>query len=69
MMRYINVFVLIATLSMLGLFSESVSALTYQSGVQNSFTFNSTLSLTVSDNLTINNLTPGTSSDSNQAIP
>lgn len=43
----------------------SVFALTYQSSVNVSFTFDSTLTLSVSGDLFINNLVPGSSSDSN----
>ena len=44
---------------------NAVSALTYQSNVGVNFTFNPSISVSVSDNLVINNLTPGDSSDSN----
>lgn len=55
------------TLCFSNLFSNSnVSALSYQSNVGVSFTFDPTLSVNISpSNLTINNLTPGTTSDSN----
>lgn len=46
--------------------SSNVSALSYQSNVGLSFTFNPTLSVNISpSNLTIDSLTPGTTSDSN----
>ena len=41
------------------------SAVTYQSNVGVNFTFNPSISLSVSDNLNVDNLTPGGSSDSN----
>lgn len=46
--------------------SSNVSALSYQSNVELSFTFNPTLSVNISpSDLVISNLTPGTTSDSN----
>ncbi len=45
--------------------THSVSALTYSQDVGVSFTFNPTFRLTVSSDLFINNLAPGTTSDSN----
>ena len=48
------------------LLGEAVSALTYQNSVDVEFTLNPTLSINLSsDNLVIDNLTPGSSSDSN----
>ncbi len=44
---------------------NAVSAVTYQSNVGVNFTFNPSISLSVSDNLNVDNLTPGNSSDSN----
>ncbi|MBQ5812326.1 hypothetical protein IIW29_02005 [Candidatus Saccharibacteria bacterium] len=44
---------------------NTVSAVTYQSNVGVNFTFNPSISLSVSDNLNVDNLTPGNSSDSN----
>jgi hypothetical protein len=44
---------------------NAVSAVTYQSNVGVNFTFNPSISLSVSDNLNVDNLTPGGSSDSN----
>ena len=46
--------------------SNNVSALSYSTNVNIGFTFNPTISLSISpDNLTISNLTPGTALDSN----
>ena len=45
--------------------SHNSSALTYSSSVQTGFTFNPTISLTLSGDLVINNLTPGNTADSN----
>ena len=45
--------------------SNNISALSYQSPVGISFTFNPTLSIDISSNLVINGLIPGSSSDSN----
>ena len=44
---------------------DSVSAVSYQHSVGLNFTFNSSLSISVSDDLLVDNLTPGDSSDSN----
>ena len=44
---------------------KSVSALTYQYGIGVSFTFDPTIRITVSSDLRIDNLVPGTASDSN----
>ena len=51
------------TLSLLSV--SSVSALTYQDGIDMQFTFNPTVSINVSGNLIIPDLAPGSSSDSN----
>ena len=53
--------------SLLFLFSsDTISALTYQSSTNVEFTLNPTISITLSDpNLIIDNLTPGSSNDSN----
>ena len=45
--------------------SNNTSALTYSSSVDVGFTFNPTLSVNISGDLLINNLTPGAASDSN----
>ena len=45
--------------------SSSVNALTYQSGVGVNFTFNPTITINVGGDLVINELTPGSSADSN----
>ena len=48
------------------LFNTSISALTYQNSVDVEFTFNPTIGISLSNNnLIIDNLTPGASSDSN----
>ncbi len=65
--RYILYIVGIFAIS--SLFSlNSASALTYSQDVGVSFTFNSALRLTVSSDLFINNLAPGTTADSNEII-
>ncbi|MBR3177663.1 hypothetical protein IKF27_02570, partial [Candidatus Saccharibacteria bacterium] len=47
--------------------TQTVSAVTYQTGVGVSFTFNPKLTLTLSSsNLVISNLAPGTSDNSNE---
>ena len=51
------------TLSLLS--ASSVSALTYQDGIDMQFTFNPTVSINVSGDLIIPDLAPGSSSDSN----
>lgn len=45
--------------------ASNTSALSYAGGVNIGFTFNPTISLSVSDDLVISNLTPGSSADSN----
>lgn len=45
--------------------NSNVSALSYSSGVDLSFTFDPTISISVSDDLIIPNLTPGTTANSN----
>ena len=57
----------VMTILLSGLFvcNHFASALTYQSNVDVGFTFNPTISLNLSGDLIINNLTPGTASDSN----
>ena len=64
--KLINIISIMAIL-LSGLFvcDHSTSALTYQSNVDVGFTFNPTISLNLSGDLIINNLTPGTASDSN----
>ncbi len=57
--------IMVILLSGLFVCNHSVSALTYQSNVDVGFTFNPTISLNLSGDLIINNLTPGTASDSN----
>ena len=59
--------VMIITLGLVGLILNvgDGSAVTYQSNVGVNFTFNPSISLSVSDNLNVDNLTPGGSSDSN----
>lgn len=49
----------------MGVAQEEASALTYQSSVGVNFTFNPTITINVGGDLVINNLTPGSSSDSN----
>ena len=68
MKRHIKSFVLFGVLCLFGaiLTSGISSALSFQSRQQVQFSFNPVLSLSISDNLTINNLIPGTYSDSNQ---
>ena len=44
----------------------STSALSYQNDIGINFTFNPTISVSISNDLTIPNLTPGTTSDSNE---
>ena len=47
-------------------FTNVVSALTYQDSVDIGFTFNPTVSISLSDNLSIDNLSPGNYGDSNE---
>ena len=63
--RHILLYI-VATLLGLITINNNVSALSYSSDVNIGFTFNPTISLTISpDNLTIPNLTPGTAAESN----
>ena len=58
-----------SVLSLFGLSSTSVSALSYESNVGIGFTFNPTLAISFSSSdLVISNLTPGTTSDSNNIV-
>ena len=58
-----------SVLSLFGLSSTSVSALSYESNVGIGFSFNPTLSISFSSSdLVISNLTPGTTSDSNNIV-
>ena len=58
--------ILILTLTIVSLFTVShTSALTYQTKIDQDFTINPTISVSLSGNLVIDNLMPGDSSDSN----
>ena len=61
-----SVFVGALAIASAGFMVSSASALTYSSDVDVSFTFNSVISVQLSSaNIYINNLAPGTASDSN----
>ena len=64
---FIAIFATIAAVSMVGtaIFASSTSALTYQEAVDVQFTFAPTVSVNLSGNLTIYDLSPGNSADSN----
>ncbi len=65
--KFISPSAMIITLGLVGLILNVGDGftVTYQSNVGVNFTFNPSISLSVSDNLNVDNLTPGNSSDSN----